>query len=49
MVEAVEQLLVTPCSPLEGSVEPAAPDDSLLQPLLAQLEALQALWSECKR
>ncbi len=49
MVGALRLLLKTQCSPLEGSVEYTVPDNSVLAPLLTQLEALQDQWAEIDR
>ena len=49
MVEAVKQLMVTACSPLEDAVEPKAPSNNVLAPLLKRLLALQALWLDVPR
>ena len=49
MVAALKVLLRTECSPLEAGVEYSVPDNSLLMPLLTQLEGLQALWAAVDR
>ena len=49
MVEAVKQLMVTACSPLEAAVEPKALSNNVLAPLLKRLLALQALWLDFPR
>ena len=49
MVMALGLLLKTECSPLEGSVEYIVPDNSVLAPLLTQLEGLQDLWAQVDR
>ncbi|DBA85409.1 TPA: hypothetical protein ACH3X2_006087 [Trebouxia sp. C0005] len=49
MVVALEKLLKTECSPLEGSVGYTVPLNNLLAPLLSQLEGLQALWAQVDR
>ncbi len=49
MVAALRLLLKTECSPLEGNVGYIVPDNSLLAPLLTQLEGLQGLWAEVDR
>ena len=49
MVVALQALLKTQCSPLEGSVEYTVPDNSVLAPLLTQLEGLQDLWAGVDR
>ena len=49
MVAALKVLLRTECSPLEAGVEYFVPDNSLLMPLLTQLEGLQALWAAVDR
>ncbi|KAL0030445.1 hypothetical protein WJX79_005663 [Trebouxia sp. C0005] len=49
MVVALQKLLKTECSPLEGSVGYTVPLNNLLAPLLTQLEGLQALWAQVDR
>ncbi len=49
MVMALQKLLRTECSPLEGSVGYAVPDSTVLAALLTQLEGLQALWAQVDR
>ena len=49
MVVALQKLLRTECSPLEGSVGYTVPDSSVLAPLLTQLEGLQGLWAQVDR
>ena len=46
---ALQKLLKTKCSPLEGSVGYTVPDSTVLAPLLTQLEGLQALWAQVDR
>ena len=46
---ALQKLLRTECSPLEGSVGYAVPDSTVLAALLTQLEGLQALWAQVDR
>ncbi len=49
MVVALQKLLRTQCSPLEGSVGYTVPDNSVLAALLTQLEGLQGLWAQVDR
>ena len=49
VIEGLGQLLNTPSSCFEGSVQYSMPEDALLEGILAQMQSLLAAWGEYDR